>query len=142
MNIHLFGLLERIHGHISVLGLAVLLHPVILLPRRKRLSRGTKWTIWLSIALISTAYAMGLWIYPDYRTLIKPRLIAENIQMAYLFESKEHLAFFCVVSVLGGSWMALRSQSASERKMAWVLLLCGWLCGALVAVLGILIAAA
>jgi len=134
--------MERVHGHIAVLGLAVLLHPVISLPKRKKNSRGMRWTLGLSAGIMTFAFVMGLWIYPDYRSLIKPELIADNMVMALLFESKEHLAFISVIAVCGGCALAWRSTSPGSRKIAWVLLLCGWLIGVLVACLGIAVASA
>ena len=101
-----------------------------------------RWTLWLAAILLSITYLMGLWLYPEYRTLIKPRLIAENIAMAYLFESKEHLAFFSFVAVNCGAAISLLSTSKSQHLMGWVLLLSGWVCGAITAIFGILVAAA
>jgi len=142
MNPFFYEICTRIHGHIAILGLAVLLHPILSLPKQQRLRRGTKWSIWLSMLFVLCAYAMGLWLYPEYRSAIKPRLIADHIAMAYMFERKEHLAFLCCFSVLGGGLLSLFFDGSQSRTVARVLLLWGWICGVLVAGMGILVAAA
>ncbi|MBM76575.1 MAG: hypothetical protein CMK59_14300 [Proteobacteria bacterium] len=142
MTPYVYEICTRIHGHVAVLGLAVLLHPIISMHKQKRLRKGTRWSLWLSVFFVLGAYMMGLWIYPDYRTTVKPRLISHNIAIAYLFESKEHLAFCSVLAVCLGGFLALKTNRERDLKLARILLFWGWFCGVIVAVLGIIVAAA
>ena len=139
---YLFQVMERIHGHIGILALAVLLHPVLTLPRRSKISRGMRWTLWLAVLLLGLTYALGWWIYPDYRLLEKPDLIRQHIVLAKLFESKEHLAFFSLVCGFSGAAIALKQKNKDDWRVAWLLLLLGWILGVVVAGLGIAVAAA
>ena len=141
MTPYIFQVMERIHGHIGVLALAVLLHPVLSLPRCTTISRGMRWTLWLALGLLVVTYGLGWWIYPDYRILEKPELIRNNIALAKLFESKEHLAFFSLVCGCSGIAIALRQTAPEDRRVAWLLLLSSWLLGVMVAGLGIAVAA-
>ena len=141
MTPYIFQVMERIHGHLGILALAVLLHPLLSLPRRSTMSRGMRWTLWLALALLALTYGLGWWIYPDYRILEKPELIRSNIALAKLFESKEHLAFFSLVCGCTGIAIALRQDEEEDRRIAWFLLLSSWLLGVTVAGLGIAVAA-
>ena len=85
---------------------------------------------------------MGLWLYPEYRSQIKPRLISEHIAMAYMFERKEHLAFLCWFAVTGGGLLSLFFERENSRTAARIILFWGWVCGVLVAFMGVLVASA
>ena len=77
MSPQLFALLERLHGHTAVLGLAVLLHPVITLARGRVLGKGGRWSAALAALLIALPSVAGWLLYPHYREQIKPVLVAE-----------------------------------------------------------------
>ena len=142
MSPFVYEICTRVHGHIAILGLAVLLHPILSMPSQKALRKGTRWSLWLSMVLVGIAYAMGLWLYPEYRSEVKPRLISEHIALAYMFERKEHLAFLCCFSVTGGGLLSLFFAFENSRTIARAILLWGWLCGFLVACMGVLVASA
>jgi len=142
MKLYVYEVCTRIHGYIAILGLAVLLHPILSISSQKQLRKGTRWSVWLSMILVLTAYGMGLWLYPEYRTQIKPGLITENIALAYMFERKEHLAFLTSMLVLGGGFLCLYFRDSASRTLARLLMLWGWICGLLVAGMGIMVAAA
>ena len=136
-----FALLEAVHGHLAMLGLALLLHPIISLRRRPRL---TKWTLRsadLGALFVALPFAIGWFIYPAYREHIKPGLLTDMQVVAMRFETKEHLAFLTLALVLSGV-ACLRIAGADEhgRRIAWHLLMTGWLCGVTTAVLGIHVA--
>jgi hypothetical protein len=137
----LFGLLERVHGHLGVLGLAMLLHPVITLRRRPRLTPWTVRTAEIGAGLLAATFALGWWIYPAYRSGVKPGLLRDAPSVAMRFESKEHLAFCAAALAIAGA-VALRraGTTPSGRRVAWALLLAAWVCGVLTAGLGIFVA--
>ncbi len=131
-----FGVLERVHGHLAVLALAALLHPVWTLGKRRRVTRGTRWAVGAGVVLLAVAYAGGWWIYPHYREAVKPSLGRE---VALLFERKEHLAWMALALALGGGLLVWRRPQA-WRPARW-LLMAGWGCGVVAAVLGVVVAA-
>ena len=137
----LFALFERIHGHLAVLALALLLHPVLTLRRRPLLARWTVLTAEIGAAMLTAAFALGWWLYPTYRVQVKPSLLAGAHSVAMAFETKEHLAFCAVALAVGGA-VALRTSGASPagRRAAWHLLVAAWLCGAVTGVLGVFVA--
>ncbi len=141
MGAALFGLLERVHGHLAVLALALLLHPVITLRSRRLLTRWGVRSAELAALLLSASFALGWWIYPTYRGSVKPSLLADAPRVAASFETKEHLAFCAAALAIGGA-VALRRAGATPegRRAAWVLLLGAWLCGVTTAGLGIFVA--
>lgn len=138
---HLYALLERLHGHLAWLGLAVLLHPVITLRRRAVVSRGARLSVVLAVVLLALPSAMGWWLYPTYRVQVKPTLLHGAVPWLLAFETKEHLAFFSLALAVGGAGaLLLAPRSPVAQKAAWSLLATGWLCGAMVGILGSLIA--
>jgi hypothetical protein len=142
MSPHLFALLERIHGHLGVLGLAVLAHPVLTLGRVGELRPGTRLSAWLAAGLISAPSALGWLLYPTYREQLKPTLIATALPWALAFETKEHLAALTLALTWGGALVLWRGgHTARGRRTARALLLAGWCCGVSVATLGVCSAA-
>gem|GEM_PF-1361261 len=131
-----FDLLERVHGHLAVLALAALLHPVVTLGRRKRVTRGTRWAVGAGAGLLLVAYAGGWWLYPEYRELVKPDL---PVEVSLLFERKEHLAWMALALAAGGVGVLFGRPEAWRTGRA--LLVAGWCCGAVAAVLGVVVAA-
>lgn len=142
MDPELYGLLVRVHGHVAVLGLAVLLHPVIQLRTRRGLSRWTRFTADLGALLTAAPFALGWALYPAYRSHVKPSLWMGRLPVALAFESKEHLALLSVAfAVSGALTLRLAGRTPEGRQTAWALLLAGWGCGALAAALGIWVSA-
>ncbi len=136
-----FAVLERVHGHLAVLGLAVLVHPILTL-RRRGLSPRTRLTADLAALLLGLPYLLGLFIYPTYRSGIKPGLVDQQLAAAHAFETKEHLAVACIALVVGGAAMLrLAGGLPQGRRAAWWLLLGGLVCGLCTAVLGVWVAA-
>ena len=137
MDPTLYSWVVAAHGHLAALGLALLLHPVITLWRRRGLATWTLRTAELAAVLLALPYAIGWLVYPTYREHVKPGLLAEHHAWALVFETKEHLAFLCLALAVSGA-MALRvgGRHAGVRRAAWVALLGAWLCGVATAVLG------
>lgn len=136
----LYTVLQHVHGHLAVLGLAVLLHPVLRLGKRP-LTRGTRWTLAATLALVCLTYAGGWLAYPTYRHAVKPGLVADHRGWALAFESKEHLAWFCLALTTAGVGLAWTSRTPVHRRAAQVLLGLAWLAGAVVVALGVGVAA-
>ncbi len=100
-------ILESVHGLFGVLAAAALLHPAISLRRGLPLSRGMRWSLGLTTAVVAGAFALGLTIYEDYRGVVKRGLFAKAPEVGFLFETKEHLAFAVLALALGGGVAAL-----------------------------------
>jgi hypothetical protein len=136
-----YALAERLHGHLAVLALAVLLHPVVTLRTRRVVTRGTKWTTDLAALLLSAPFVAGLLLYPSYRGEVKGGLLASAPAAAAAFEAKEHLAVMAVALVIAGAVVVRAAGRRPEgRRAAWALLAAGWACGALTGALGIWVA--
>jgi len=135
-------LLEHLHGHLGVLAVALLFHPAILLWQGQPLSRGGRWAIYATLAMITCAFVLGLWIYPPYRDLVRHDLTLMNPEAALLFETKEHLAWGALAAALGGSLAALLAPRTAVgiRRIAARAFACAALLGLAVGLLGIHIA--
>lgn len=143
MSPEAFALWERIHGHLALLGLALILHPVITLWTRPGLNWRTHLTAELGAALLVLPYALGWWIYPTYRSLVKPALYQANHPAFHWFETKEHLAAMCVLLAVGGAGcLRFAGKDPAGRRAAWWLLAMSVALGAVTGVLGVLVAAA
>ncbi|MCO4773293.1 MAG: hypothetical protein KDA24_24880 [Deltaproteobacteria bacterium] len=141
MSATLFALVERVHGHVAVLALALLLHPVITLRTRRLLTPWTVRTSELAALLLSGAFAVGWWLYPSYRAEVKPALLADLPRVAASFETKEHLAFCAAALAIAGAVVLRRAGASSEgRKAAWALLVGAWICGVTTGALGVFVA--
>jgi hypothetical protein len=111
---------ETIHGHFGVLAAAALLHPAILLRRGKALSRGARYAVFFTSALVVLAFATGLWIYPAYRRTVRATLFYTSPRAGFLFETKEHLAYAVVALTLGATVCGLLAPGDRDelRKAA------------------------
>lgn len=132
-----YALLHTLHGHLAILGLALLLHPVITLRRRQHLATATVRTADLGALLLLIPWILGLVLYPSYRAQIKPALWAAHPAAVWRFETKEHLAAVSMALILGGA-LTLRSSGRlpQGRRAAATLLLWGWILGVCAALLG------
>jgi hypothetical protein len=135
-------LAETIHGHLGVLAAVALVHPAVLLRRGAAPSRGARWAIALSTALVTLAFSAGIAIYPHYRSAVRRPLFALRPAAGWLFETKEHLAFAVLSLALGAAVCALaapRDAAALRRAAAAQFAAAAGLC-ALVAALGSFVA--
>lgn len=141
MNPGIYALLERIHGHLAMLGLAVLLHPVITLGRG-RLGVGGRWSVGILAGILAVASAMGWWLYGEYRASVKPALVRHRLDVALAFEVKEHLAYLCLVLAICGAAALLAAPGHPPTlRLARRMLGLAWILGLAVAVLGLLVSA-
>ncbi len=103
-----FPLLERLHGLVGVLAVALLLHPLLLLrggAAEARVSRAAGW----AALLVALAALSGIALYPSYRALVRPGLLQDHRALFWTFERKEHLGAFSLFFALSGL-LALRSK--------------------------------
>lgn len=136
-----YALLARLHGHLAMLGLALLLHPVITLRTRRALAPWTLRTAWLAVGLLAAPFALGWAIYPVYRQHPKVALWRAADAALWRFETKEHLAAFCVVLALAGTvTLHTTGRGAEGRRAAWALLAAAWGCGVIAGALGVHVA--
>ncbi len=136
-----YALIERLHGHLAILGLALLLHPIVMLRAGRRPTARTRLVAELGAALLLVPFAVGLAIYPAYRQGVKPGLLAEAPVVTAQFEVKEHLAALAVALAVGG---AVTLRAGGRHPEAWAaarsLLLAAWCCGVGAGLLGLWVA--
>lgn len=112
-----------------MLAAIALLHPAIALrpPRTAHsgLRAGTRWSVALATGLLTATVLGGWWLYPGYRAADKPRLLRDAFEVALLFETKEHLAFYALVLAWGGCALVLANErgpvSPASRRIARLL---------------------
>lgn len=90
---------ERIHGHLGWLAVAALVHPALMLANPRRRAR---LSVTLATGTVVLTAALGAWLYPHYRLLLKQRIFIDSARHGWLFERKEHLAVGAVVFALVG----------------------------------------
>ena len=102
--------LERIHGHVGWLAVAALIHPVVLLWRR----RGRSGILASSLAtgIVTVSAALGIATYPEYRARLKQQIFVSAPSVGWAFERKEHLAAGAVVL----AWAGLCTHLGSRRS--------------------------
>jgi hypothetical protein len=138
----LFALLERVHGHLALLGLALLLHPIVSLMRRKGVPWWTQATADLAALLLAAPFGLGWWIYSDYRAHVKGGLYATKSPALPAFETKEHLAVFAMALAIAGTLtLRLAGKDPGGRRTALALLLSAWCCGVVTGVIGMWVSA-
>lgn len=137
----LLRLLETIHGHLGILAVAALLHPAVLMRKGLPPSFRTRLAIAAAVLLTVLAFGLGLYLYGDYRALVKRDLFRVDPQAGYLFETKEHLAYTTLAFALGGSVLGWLGRDTRTRKLAAVFFGCAAMMCVLVAALGTYVAA-
>ncbi|MEQ1508107.1 MAG: hypothetical protein ABMB14_38110 [Myxococcota bacterium] len=143
MSPQAYSWLTHVHGHIAVLGLAVLLHPVITLRRRTGVSKNMLLSADLGAMLLTTAFAIGWFVYPVYRKSVKPPLWLGHPEVVLRFESKEHLAAMAVaLAIAGALTLRIAGRRPVGREAAWILLLLGWTLGVITAMFGVFVTGA
>jgi len=124
LAMNLVLLLEKVHGHIGVLVIALALHPWFSLRRTVRPSASARIAGYAASALIVVTNLVGWIVYPSYREDIKPRLYAESELLGNLFEFKEHLAWFCLCLAVVGAGLMVQSSNKNARFMRSTLRSC------------------
>lgn len=138
MSAEVYAWVARMHGILAVLGLAALLHPVVLLRTRANLVPHARLTAELGAGLLLAAFAIGWWNYGAYRANVKAPLWLVHPEAVLRFETKEHLAAMAVALAVGGALvLRVSGRQPVGREAAWILLLCGWTLGVVTALLGV-----
>jgi hypothetical protein len=96
----LFRFVEHIHGHLGWLAAAALVHPAIILKNPRRRAR---LAVVLSTLFVTLTGAIGAWLYPAYRELLKRALFVQSTRAGWMFERKEHLA----VAAIAFAWIGM-----------------------------------
>jgi hypothetical protein len=107
--------LERVHGHLGWLSAAALLHPAIVLRNPKR---HAKLSVVLATSFVCATGALGAYVYPEYRRLLKQHIFREAAAVGWMFERKEHLAVGAMAFALAGCVAHLSLRSFGEREQA------------------------
>lgn len=136
--------LQKVHGHIALLAIALCFHPWFALRRARRPSPAVRLSGYLATGGIVLTSLLGWWIYPPYREEIKAELYLANPFWGDLFEVKEHWGWYSLVLAVAAGvlmWLARdRAQAEGLRQpIRWLYALSGLLALA-VGVFGILIA--
>ncbi len=134
--------LQSVHGQLGVLATAALLHPALLLRRGQRPSRRGRWALVLSAGFAVLAWSAGVFIYPDYRRVVKRPLFHLSTEAGLLFEVKEHFAVAVVCLALGGLVAALVAPAGERaiRRAAALMFALASALSALVVGLGVYVA--
>lgn len=142
MSPALYTLLAVVHGHLAVLGLAALLHPVVTLRRSATVTTAMLWSAELGAALLAAPFALGLALGPHWRHDVKPPLWLEAPGAVLRFDAKEHLAAMAVTLAIAGAF-TLRVAGRKEvgREAAWSLLSCALTLGTIAALFGLYVSA-
>lgn len=99
-------LLQKIHGHLALLGLAAAIHPVLTLRRATRATWRIQLSAWAASALLALCSIAGWIIYPPYREEVKRPLYRASRMLGELFEIKEHLGWYILVLCVAGAVLA------------------------------------
>ena len=143
MSAEWYAWLARLHGHAATLGLAVLLHPVITLRLRGKVTPGAQLSATLGAVLLVVPGLFGAMIYGTYRLRVKPALWLVEPGAVLRFETKEHLAAMAIGLAVGGALvLRVSGRSPGVRETAWSLLASAWVLGLVAALLGVYVAGA
>jgi len=133
-------LLQKVHGYLAFLGIALCLHPWFALRRARRPSRWTRVSGYLASALIVLTNVMGWVIYPAYRDIVKNDIYRHARPVGLLFEVKEHWGWFaCALAIAGAAmmWASVGPDATRLRGPVRATYLAVFLFSASVAVMGI-----
>jgi hypothetical protein len=144
LNVDPLRIAEHVHGHLGWLAAIALVHPAVVLRRK---TRRAHLAVGLSVGVVTTAAALGVSMYPDYRDKLRQSLFQHAPVYGYLFERKEHLAFGAVmlawagaVAYLGAAWVSGDVRLRLRTAAHWAFVAAASLAVA-TAVLGTLVAA-
>ena len=131
-SVQTLRLVEHIHGHFGWLCAVALIHPAIVLRR----SRGGRWAVGLSTALVTVVASLGVWLYTPYRTQLRRHIFQATPTVGWLFERKEHLAFGAVAL----AWVGALAYVAERRTLSHRAYILAAGIAVVVAVLGTIVA--
>lgn len=110
-------LLQKIHGHLALLTIALLLHPAFTLRGARLRSGPTRLSCYLGSLGALLTNALGWFIYPAYRVELKASIYALGKGLGDLFEVKEHLAWYSLLLALAGAAVTLQAKAGSVRVL-------------------------
>lgn len=113
MSLMLF--LEKIHGHVALLGIALCYHPWFALKNARRPSWAARLSAYLATGTLSASIVMGWIIYPEYRRSVRQTLYLTSRVLGKAFEVKEHIGTFALFLLLAGAvltWLSNRPGGA------------------------------
>ena len=115
--------LQKIHGHVALLGIALAFHPVITLSKARALSYRIRLSAYLATLFAFAMNALGWWIYPAYRQEIKRDFYLANPLFGDAFEVKEHLGLYALALALAGALIVFRAPDRPSpetvRTIRW-----------------------
>lgn len=136
-------LLQKVHGFIAVLGIALAFHPWFALRRSRGIPRRTKIACLLASAFLVVTNVMGWIIYPAYRRELKADIYLHDYFWGDLFEVKEHWGFYALMLAVGGAVLVVcagRENAAQLRQPIRVVYTLAGLLALAVAAFGTVIA--
>jgi hypothetical protein len=95
--------LERAHAVIAWLATAALVMAAWVAVRGRPPRRGALATGGAALALVIAAGATGLALHDPYRARLRQRLFLRSMQLGWLFEQKQHLAFAALLFAVAAS---------------------------------------
>ncbi len=108
--------LQKIHGHLGLLALALCLHPWFSLRKATRPGRAARIACYLATLAVVLVNVMGWVVYPDYRIEIKPVLYAADPLLGDLFEVKEHLAWYSLAFAAAGAAVTWFGRDVRDER--------------------------
>ncbi len=136
-------LLQKVHGHLGILAVALALHPVFSLRKGRPPTRGARLSGYLGAATMTLASGAGWLVYPTYREEVRRRLYEQSVTYGQLFETKEHLAFYALCLALAGAallWASNKEHGASVRRPARITWALCFVCALATGLLGVVTA--
>ena len=134
--------LQTLHGIIGALAVASSFHPVLTIRLDRVPNTRIRLSGWLAAGLTTAVFAMGLWLYVDYREVVRPWLLIHAPGYHhYAFETKETLGYFTLTAVWAGAITLHVGRRASQaRRAAKALFTVAFTCGLATLALGVLVA--
>ena len=129
-------LLAHLHGHLGILAVALLLHPVVAL--RREVPRGrVLYSVVPALVITSAAAILGMTSYADYRAEVQVAMYRTARPLAIMFERKEHFGFAATAFVWCGGLLLVAGRENSHRRAARIAFSVAFGFAALAGVIGI-----
>jgi len=134
--------IQSLHGIVGALAVASCFHPVVTIRFDRVPGHRVRLSAWLAAGLTTASFCMGLWLYVDYREVVKPWLLINAPEYhAYGFETKEALGYFTCISSWGGAGLLhFGRRSFLARRAAKTLFKVAFAGGLITLILGIVVA--
>ena len=142
VEINSLVVLQTLHGIIGALAVASCFHPVLTIRLERVPNPRIRLSGWLAAGLTTAVFAMGLWLYVDYREVVRPWLLVHAPGYHdYAFETKEALGYFALIAVWTGAITLQAGRRKSQaRRAARALFAVAFTCGLVALALGVIVA--